>query len=254
MNKLSTELNNQPVGCWVGALKLNHLVYADDLTLISPSLNGLQKLLDCCSEYSQSNFIQFNSTKSKTMYIKARSFTDVEFGDCLLNESPLSVTDSIKYLGHIMKNDASDDDDIMRHLKYIYSVGNSIIRKFNFCSRYVKLKLFQTYCTNIYTGHLWVNYKQSTMNKLNTAYNSVLRRLLWIKRYDENTGMSYSASSMFVRNNVPCLSALLRKLIYRFQCRVIGNGNTFISQLGGLSRITSQIWEFWTEKLRTPKN
>ena len=52
-----------------------------------------------------------------------------------------------------MKNDASDDDDIMRHM-YIFSIGNSIIRKFNFCSRYVKLKLFQTYCSNIYTGHL----------------------------------------------------------------------------------------------------
>ena len=250
MNELSIQMNNEPIGCWVGERKVNHLAYADDLTLVSPSLSGLQRLLDCCSDYSERNFIQFNVNKSKTMYIKAGPFSDVTFDDCLLNGSPLSATDSIKYLGHIMKCDTSDDDDLMRHLKYVYSVGNTLIRKFNFCSIHVKLKLFRAYCTNIYSGHLWINYKQSTMGKLNTAYNSVLRRLLWIKRYDESSGVSYSASAMFAKNDVPCLSALLRKNIYRFQCRIISNGNPFLSYLGGINRFTSRIWEFWETKLK----
>ena len=85
MNELSIQMNNEPIGCWVGERKVNHLAYADDLTLVSPSLSGLQRLLDCCSDYSERNFIQFNVNKSKTMYIKAGPFSDVTFDDCLLN-------------------------------------------------------------------------------------------------------------------------------------------------------------------------
>ena len=185
MDELSEKLNKLHVGCWIGDQKVNHLSYADDLIVVSPSQSGLQKLLDECSVYSEGNYIEFNTKKSNVMLIKSENFNDLELKDCLLNGAVLGGKKSIKYLGHILTNDASDDDDIMRHLKYLYAIGNTLIRKFFFCSRFIKLKLFRTYCMNIYTGHLWVNYKPVTMKKLNTAYNSILRRLLGIPRFQE---------------------------------------------------------------------
>ena len=47
-------LNNVRVGCFVGTMLVNHLIYADDLVLLSPSAAGLSILLSICSLLSDS--------------------------------------------------------------------------------------------------------------------------------------------------------------------------------------------------------
>ena len=41
VDELSKMLNNVHVGCFVGTMLVNHLMYADDLVLLSPSAAGL---------------------------------------------------------------------------------------------------------------------------------------------------------------------------------------------------------------------
>ena len=51
MDCLSESLCNTQTGCNVGGVMINHLMYADDLVIISPSAKGLQRLVDiimCC--------------------------------------------------------------------------------------------------------------------------------------------------------------------------------------------------------------
>ena len=50
----------------------NHLSYADDLILFSPSAKGLQKLLDICFNYGCDYDIQYNAAKSQVMYFESR--------------------------------------------------------------------------------------------------------------------------------------------------------------------------------------
>ena len=38
-------------GCCVGDDCLNHLIYADDICCFSPSIEGLQELINLCSDY-----------------------------------------------------------------------------------------------------------------------------------------------------------------------------------------------------------
>ena len=40
------------------------LEYADDVTLLSPSIRGLNRMLSICEEFSKEYFIKFNSKKS----------------------------------------------------------------------------------------------------------------------------------------------------------------------------------------------
>ena len=42
----------------------NHFSYADDIVLLSPSVAGLQELLDICKDHASVHDIIFNSTKS----------------------------------------------------------------------------------------------------------------------------------------------------------------------------------------------
>ena len=52
------------VGCFVGTMLVNHLMYADDLVLLSPSASGLSILLSICSTYGIEYDVMYNSTKS----------------------------------------------------------------------------------------------------------------------------------------------------------------------------------------------
>ena len=95
-----------------------------------------------------------------------------------------------------------------------YNMGhlqaNLLLRNFRYCSDDVKCTLFQSYCTNMYCCQLWFNSTKSSLIKLSTSYNSVLRRLLCISK-------SYSASNMFISRGNSSFAEVLRKSIYRFK-------------------------------------
>ena len=50
MNVFIIHLKLQRIGCEISSLVLGCLLYADDMILICPSVNGLQVMLDKCSE------------------------------------------------------------------------------------------------------------------------------------------------------------------------------------------------------------
>ena len=127
---------------------------------------------------------------------------------------------------------------------------NGLLRKFSKCSNEVKLKLFNAYCTSVYTGPLWVKYKVATLNKAKVAYNTILRKLLGIARFAD--GINYSASHMFVHNNVLSFNELMRKCIYSFSIRVDNSDNEFIIQMNSsVVKIRSKIWQYWRRTLHT---
>ena len=48
MDGLSDILCRTECGCTMGGRMINHLMYADDLVILSPSAKGLQRLVDKC--------------------------------------------------------------------------------------------------------------------------------------------------------------------------------------------------------------
>ena len=66
---LSNILNNSLTGGSLGGKRINHMLYADDLCIVSLSSAGLQKLLSICDEYCASHSITFNVKKSVCMLL-----------------------------------------------------------------------------------------------------------------------------------------------------------------------------------------
>ena len=81
---------NEFVGC---------LLYADDIILLSPSVNVLQSMLDVCSVTSRSLSLKFNCSKS--FCIKFDPLSKYDTPDMFLCGNKISWADSIKYLGII---------------------------------------------------------------------------------------------------------------------------------------------------------
>ena len=242
MNDLSMSLNRCGTGCRVGDSIINHIMYADDLVILSPCTAGLQQLLKICSQYGEECDIKYNASKSKIMIIRSREDKRSPFPAFYLAGTALSECSEIKYLGHIIANDLSDDGDIYRQRQKLYVQANMLCRKFSMCSEPVKISLFKAYCTPLYTAHLWCHYKQGSFRKIMVAYNDCMRLLLRIPRRS-------SASQMFVNAGVPTCAAVLRNLMYKFMCRASESQNSLVAVLASPARssvrLFSNMWNHW---------
>ena len=75
------------------------LSYADDITLLSPSLHGLNRMLEICAKFADSFDITFNS--KETLCIKlGKSLNGKECGK--LNGKIFKWVDHIKLLGNFL--------------------------------------------------------------------------------------------------------------------------------------------------------
>ena len=129
--------------------------------------------------------------------------------------------DKTKYLGHIVSNDLSDDADIGRQIRKLYAQGNAILRKFHMCTWDVKLTLFRSYCSPLYTAQLWWNYRRATINRLYVSYHNLLKMFLGLPKYE-------STSLICTGLDVQCCQAVIRKLIYKFMSRLEASKNGII--------------------------
>ena len=51
----------------------------------------------------------------------------------------------------------------------------------------VKLKLFNSYCSSLYTLHLWWNYKKMSVTKLQITFHNILKRNIGLSKYDSTS-------------------------------------------------------------------
>ncbi len=224
MNELSEELSDCRTGCMLGNTTVNHYMYADDLVVFSPSSAGFQQLLNICSDYGIRYDVQYNTKKSVAMICRTKDHRDLNFPDFYLSGQVLNVCTIVKYLGHFINNEMSDDDDMYRQRRKLYAQANMLVRKFYMCSDEVKINLFRAYCTYFYTAPLWFKFKKESLCKLQVAYNDCMRILLKKPRW-------CSASDLFCKARVQSFPALMRNLMYTFSCRLDNSRNTIIMLL-----------------------
>ena len=229
MDDLSVNLKKCPTGCIAGGTVVNHLMYADDIVLLSPSATGLSLLLHVCGKYGLDHDIRFNSKKSAVIIFRNSSVKDFSFPSFEMNGESIKEVPFVKYLGHIISADMKDDLDIMRQCRQLYAQGNALARRFHMCSDNVKVTLFRSYCSSLYTSQLWWKYRVNSIRKLYVAYNNAFRMLFRLPR-------DCSASGMFAENNVMSCPALVRKLVFGFYKRV-NSQNCIVQAICG-----SDIW------------
>lgn len=238
VDDLSVALNSCNTGCVVGDAVINHVMYADDLVLVSPCQDGLADLIKICESYGLSHDILYNSKKSAVMVFRNHSLfpMTVDFQIC---GKSIPVVNRVKYLGHWICDSLKDNEDLLRQCRMLYAQCNILKHRFSMCTTPVKIRLFKTYCYSLYCSHLWWNYNQSTYRKVRVAYNDSFRMLLGVPRY-------CSASQLFVRHNVYTFDALIRNLVFKFTLRLASSVNKLIMCLH-LSDLLwcSRIRKFW---------
>ena len=86
-------------------------MYADDICLLAPSALGLQMLLDVCYNSSQCNDIVFNYLKSLYFVFRPKR-NKLICPTVSLHSDRLNYISETKYLGYLLSEDQSNDEDI----------------------------------------------------------------------------------------------------------------------------------------------
>ena len=243
INDLSIRLSETGIGGSIGGKFVNHMIYADDLCVISLSSSGLQSLLNICTEYCQLHDLTFNAKKSVCMFFRSSVNKQCGLSDIFISGSICEFSNEVKYLGVMINSSFKTTIDVQRQTRNFYARANLLIRNFRYCTDNVKCYLFQSYCTSMYCCQLWFNSTKGSLKKLKTSYNSALRRFLMISK-------PYSASQMFVSRGILSFDELLRKSIYRFVERIENSTNSIIHAcLSSSVFLYSPIRKWWSSLL-----
>ncbi|XP_048480375.1 uncharacterized protein LOC125489232 [Plutella xylostella] len=223
VNDLIVELRSTRIGCHIGDVYINNLSYADDMVLLSPSIEGLRRLLDTCARYAEAHGLKYNEKKTEMMVFRSGKGPERVL-PLFLRGAPVRVVETFRYLGHVLTSDLRDDADLERERRALAVRCNMLARRFARCTEQVKVTLFRAYCQSFYTCQLWLNYTKRAYSTLRVQYNDAFRILLKHPRF-------CSASGMFAEAGVPDFFAIMRSRVAGFWDRVRSSSNTILQVL-----------------------
>ena len=165
MNKLSRLLVMTNVGCYIDGQCMNHLMYADDISLLAPTAIAMQQLLDICNDYGVANMmptdghfdITFNPLKSVCLVFRPAKYK-LFCPRVHIGRAQLEYVYDAKYLGFMFCENKKDDCDMLRQLRTLYYAKfNKIIRTFSHCTidlKFLLINLLHLFLLWIYVVRL----------------------------------------------------------------------------------------------------
>ena len=133
--------------------------YADDIFLLSPTLDGLQDMIDTCHDFAVKHNLTFSTdpvprkckTKCLAFLKNHRSLRKLKLGN---NELPW--VDTAKHLGNKITTlkDGMTQDIFEKRASYI-SRNNELQQEFNFAHPKTLVKVNNIYNSHFYGSNLW---------------------------------------------------------------------------------------------------
>jgi hypothetical protein len=141
---------------------LNHLLYADDLILISESPSGLQHCVDALQSFCSGWGLQVNTQKTKVMIMsRSKNRTVIDNYNFYFGPRPLDYTNEYKYLGIILDNKGKiriAAENVADKARKAYFALKSKLFYSNFISVEKWMKLYDSLISPIltYGSEVWI--------------------------------------------------------------------------------------------------
>jgi len=134
-------------GCYMNREWLGCIMYADDIILLSASIQGLHKLLTCCFVTSNELRLKFNCNKSCCIAFGPRA--SLKLPRLVLGNDDLQWCNSIKYLGILLLSGPKLKCDVDIITRKFYAASNNISSNMHGNNELMQLHLQQAYCLPI---------------------------------------------------------------------------------------------------------
>ena len=218
LDELLQKLQTLPNGIRVFDLPINCCTYADDITLLSATVPGLQRLINLCVSYADKYRFKFNKKKSKCMVLGKNILTETP--KWTIDQSHIETVNEVDILGinfhQSLNNSRHVDNRITACRKRMYGLA-SIGMSYPGLSTDVKTYLWNSVGAPILTyGMETLDISKTQAKKLLSAQGSVVKRVMGIpKRSHHNNliqALGIKATTDTINNNT-------LNLYYRlFQC------------------------------------
>ena len=173
---LLCRLKEAGIGCHMGNQYVGALAFADDITLLSPTLFGLKEMVKICEDYASSYSIKFNGAKSKLLVFRGIDcIVNTNVGITICNEAVMP-SESAVHLGHRLST-INKDSIVKGANSEFWRSYNIFLANFGHLYSHLKNKLFVQYCCYFYGAPLW-NLSGNGVKDLCISWRKALR-LLW---------------------------------------------------------------------------
>ena len=174
IDELLIQLEASNVGCYMGGTFAGAFAYADDLTLLSPSVEALNTMIEICNNYASEYDIIFNASKSKIM-VYSYDQSIVPINNINMNGVNIEIVNSVVHLGHALTNDIRRAD-VTKCIQDFNRQCNLFFTNFKFASSDIKNYLFHKYCSSFYGSQILPLYDAS-MQAVYRAWRVAVRRV-----------------------------------------------------------------------------
>jgi len=184
MNIFIVNLRALRSGCCIGGYFVGCVLYADDIILMSASVDGLQKMLNCCFEVSIDQQLTFNCSKS-CCFAVGKTAGKFRIADMILGNETISWCDSFKYLGvsFLAGKSLRVNIDVVKHK--FFAACNSILGNSHSLDELIQLQLQESFCLPLLEYSLCaVRLTNSQCADLNSCWNIVFRRIFHFRKFD----------------------------------------------------------------------
>lgn len=169
-------LQNSNLGCSIDSFYYGILGYADDCSLICPTREGLQSMIDIVKSYCDEHGITISTNtdlaKSKTKCIIFNS--EIPAVNVVLYGVPLPWVESWKHLGHtIHQDESSSHDTLIKRAEFIGKV-HGLRQELGAVDPKVFLILTQIYLSSFYGSNLW-DLDSASAGKLYSSWNRMIQ-------------------------------------------------------------------------------
>jgi len=174
IDELLMRLKAANAGCHIGSEFCGAFAYADDVVLLSPSVEGLRTLLGVCEAYSHSFNLLFNA--SKTRLIICGGNARVGNPSIVFMGKIIQTVTHEKHLGIHLGN-VTQADRVSILCREMMSKCNMLHCHFPHLPPETLYFLFRSYCMPLY-GLSLVNLADSSIDRLHVTWRKCIRFLL----------------------------------------------------------------------------
>ena len=178
-------LRKKRTGCWIKNNYIGILGYADDIFLLSPTIDGLQDMVTTCENFAAQHNLTFSTNsdnrKSKTKCLaflkKDRNLRNIKLG-----RTKLPWVESTKHLGNkIMTTSYGMEQDVLEKRASYISKINELLQEFHFAHPSTLVKINNIYNTHFYGSSLW-NLGSREVEKVEKTWNVSQRKIHGLHR------------------------------------------------------------------------
>lgn len=216
MDILLDLLKAEGAGCYVANVYVGALCYADDLTLIAPSLSALRRMLKICEDFGRDYGMTFNAGKTQLIFFGKSVLSKSRRGEVYFCGSKLEWVESVLHLGVRLCSNLSETADIARISNKFHMVVHTMLSQFPYLKPDMKTNLFRTLAGDLYGAILW-RLTRTNLNPPSIAYNQCLRKI-W------KTFMCH-LPILRVVSEAPSLSAMMKTRVSKFYKSILNPTN-----------------------------